>query len=62
MIREATFVVFGSLLALCSGQLVDIEKSQILDAHNALRGEVHPAASDMFKLVSVILAISEWSI
>lgn len=56
MDRLATLLLsLGSLLVACSGQLTDLEKAQVLDVHNALRGEVQPQAANMKKLVNTIM-------
>ena len=48
-------LVFAYVLAVVKGQLSDGEKQDILAAHNSLRANVDPTASDMEQMVCFIL-------
>ena len=50
---ECMVLLIGCVLVLqVTAQLTRSEKQNILDAHNRLRGQVSPTASNMAKMVS----------
>lgn len=57
MYRGSANVFIGILLCILVGEVVsqtklsEVEKQNILDAHNKLRGTVDPPASNMLKMV-----------
>ena len=52
---ECLVLLIGCVLVLqVTAQLSKSEKQDIVDAHNKLRGEVSPTASNMAKLVRML--------